>query len=213
MLKQTCLLMAAAAAMLAVQPGNLVAGVTVFDNYGPGWSYTYNMGKNVSGYMSSTGECHTAAGFVPTAGGKVTDVWLTVGLDYGPNILKVALLDSNYNGMPAAEMAAWTVQDAMQPVGQTGQTPLHWLLADGPTLVQGNTYWIACSPGDDYMAAGWYFNAIGEIGCTAQRKHVVDTWKLLYGSDHPAFRVDVTPEPATLALVALGGLVALRRRR
>jgi len=150
---------------------------------------------------------------VPTAGGKVTDVWLTVGRNYGPNILKVALLDS-CNYMPAAEMATWTVQDAMQPFGETGQTPLHWLLADGPTLVQGNTYWIACSPGDDYMAAGWYANAIVERGDSTQRKYVTDPWKpLSYGSDHPVFRVDVMPEPATLSLLAVGGLLALRRRR
>ena len=90
---------------------------------------------------------------------------------------------------------------------------LHISGLDGPTIDAGTQYWLmAEAPRDGVTRIAWGSNAMGDRGSVA--RNINDTgWSVRTNRRHRAMRVGVLPEPATVALLSLGGLFCCRRRR
>ena len=136
--------------------------------------------------------------------------------DPNPNELDVWVM-SDSGGLPGAVLESFHFTDAMGPFGS--HNPI--VSADSvvrPSLTGGATYWLAASV-PTVTCAAWNWSVYTESGDSAGRHS--GGWALdTYDRHHGAFRItatelgaDVIPEPATLSLLALGGLAVLRRRR
>ena len=79
-------------------------------------------------------------------------------------------------------------------------------------IVSGQEYAILGEAPGTVSAYSWYFR--GNQDYMPGGKEVIDSGAGWVGSSYDlGFRVHVTPEPATLSLLALGCLAVLRRRR
>ena len=192
---------------------NIASGPNPYQK-GSGWAVR---GPDTGG----TGNADVANPFTVPAPGYVLDkIELAVSLetqyDPNPNELDVWVM-SDSGGLPGAVLESFHFTDAMGSFGW--HNPI--LSADSvvrPSLTGGATYWLAASV-PTVTCAAWNWSVYTESGDSAGRHS--GGWALdTYDRHHGAFRItatelgaDVIPEPATLSLLALGGLAVLRRRR
>ena len=196
---------AVGACTLFLLVGQATANTVVFDNLGS--SDIYGTRGGWTGHKGQSYRLH-ASEFVPSGSGLLEELWAGMFLGVGQNEITLSLL-SDSAGVPDATLWQGTFTDVLGGYGSV----LHVSDLDGPMIDAGTRYWlVAGAPRDGVTRIAWASNAMNDRGDVA--RNINDTgWTVRTNSRHRAMRVAVLPEPTTLALLALGGLVGCRRRR
>lgn len=116
----------------------------------------------------------------------------------------------------ACVLDLWTLVGQMPPNAPSSSHPIppvHLTPPAGPVPAQGQTYWLGVSPKADDTYATWYWNPTDDQGTNAYRLSPAGAWTLQEPVHSGVFRVDVSPEPATVGLLGLGWVALLVRRR
>ncbi len=155
-----------------------------------------------------------AASFVPTANYTYTSATLALNNVNGSSANDYTIsINSDSNSLPGTALD--TASGVSLP--NTGNLTVS---ASGPlTIVSGTTYWLVATPAANGDNGYWYASASYSRPWAYQQSSG-GPWTLDTTGDTPAFEIDGTPngngtppEPATLALLAFGGLILLARRR
>lgn len=208
----------AAAAMLATSTA--ARADVLFSNFGPGDSYLGNAGWSLANGGPFGAHLEDAVIFTVGANGG-SDYFFNsaefgIGLLFGPNVLHVTL-HSDSGGVPGAILEQVTVIDGMGPLStEPGDfNPPVVANFSGNTILQsGMSYWLSVSTDTSTDSwAAWNENIMGDLGLRAFRENG-GPWNPSTGNPRGVFRVNATPVPApgALALLALAGAVARRRR-
>ncbi len=195
--------------VVAAAAQQALAVVTTVDTFGPNFGYLNGTGVTP---MSTTWYYEYANGFTALETGRVCDIWAPLGTLSGTPTLDIMLLDQ-VGGAPGAELGRWTVTF---PSGMDHL--VHLEVEDGPMLSAGDYYYFAVAPTAGAYTYGLW-NLTSLTGYPSADRWYRDATSGPWTSVAPsnplvAFRADVLPEPATLALVGLGlaGLAARRKR-
>jgi hypothetical protein len=183
-----------------------------FDNFGQGNTYNGGTGWTISGQNSVlNADYDQGEQFTALADGIINFIDIAIGHVTGTNNFFVDLHE-DAGGQPGNIISSWT-GGPMQTFGATSDQPINIVNNDpNANLVAGTKYWIIASVPDDTWAA-FNWNSIGDVGPHAFRE-ANGGWQV-GDNTRGAFRIDVTriPGPGALALLALGGIGAARRRR
>jgi len=184
-----------------------LASEIAVDTFGAAWGF-----KSGTGVTPKSGNpAYVFANpFTSAAEGRVVDIWAPLGQISGTPQLDVYLLGDAGNS-PGTVLGSWT---ATFPSGTDNL--VHISVVGGPTLSLGTDYWFAVGPGSNTNVFGLW--NLTDPGDWTDRWYAGDPggpWtEVPPMNELCAFRVDVVPEPATLALVGCGlGSLMLRRRR
>lgn len=183
---------------------NATAAVIAYDNMP---SNTYSGGGNWFG-DNAMGATYALAQSFTSAASDTLDS-LELGM-YGPASTSITISLMNDNSGQLGTTTLWT-GTYTNVLGSPGSIVSLTGLS-GPALVSGTQYWIkAESSTVSTTTASWARNDQGASDVLALSQNS-GPWTNYSG---PAFamRVGVLPEPATLALFAMGGLISLRRKR
>lgn len=201
--------------LLACLVGPLPAG-TIFSDFGTDPSYTSDASSFVDGGVNSFSGLifqSLAVPFTPTTDSVLAQVDLALTYYAVSDSAALVSLRSDNGGFPGAALMSWTVGN-LSPYPTC--CPIVSLFATAPLLLSGGTtYWLQVDPAAPTTLISWDFNNTGASG----------NWDFYLGSDSPgnlysqtytlpAFDVLSTPEPASVALVALGlALASVLRAR
>lgn len=188
-----------AALFFIVNASSVYAG-TIFNNYGPGYTYETSSGWSIGGPNSSS----TANEFTALLTEPVSSIKLGVSLVSGQNRIVVALMTSE-NGNLGTVIETYTVVDQMGNAGSQN-APLIADSVTNPTLVAGEKYWLVISPDGGYAA--WNFNLQGVEGNLQQSFDGGNTWIAFGVLPLGAFEIigtaSTVPEPSSLAILGCG---------
>lgn len=210
--------LAAVAGLIAWGSAGTARAAVVYDTFGPNNGYNGNSAIYVSpGTSVLDGAYYYAKQSVAvpfSAGVNETFDAVTIASYYylNDNSAKINLMSSGSDGLPSQ------VLETLTGTWGTFDSPPRFVSTLHPQLTQNETYWIVVAPGDNSNAVGlWFKNNLGYEGFYAVSPNG-DTGPFTYLADKsplPAMRVEATgtPEPASLTLAAVGGVLALRRRR
>lgn len=182
----------------------------IFDNFGAGDTYQSGSGWTISGSGSPVGtDWDQGDGFTPSQGGAVATIEIAMGLVTGPNEFSLTLYDDNA-GVPGT--AIWSSGPIVGQMGSFGNMnpPIAVNVGGAANVFAGSQYWLVASSADTTWAA-WNQNSISDIGPHVNSQNG-GPWNAS-NTTRGAFRVTLVPSPAGLALLGMGGLVAVRRRR
>ena len=173
------------------------AQITVFDNFGLGWDYQWNMGWSVSGAESGNlFGIEQMMGFVPARGGVVSDIWVAMSYaasDPGYDAVTLRLVTDN-DGRPGAVLEEWVITE-FEDWYQWNE-PIH-LQASGLTYLHADQQYWLWAQADPPTWVMWAFNTIMDVGPIAWRIEG-QYWAPVFWDMHSAFRVDVEIEPEPL---------------
>ncbi len=156
-----------------------------------------------------------ANSFVPAANYTYTSATLALRDDNGTANSYTISINSDSSNLPG------TALDTVSGVSLSSNSDLIVAAAGPLTLVSGTTYWLVAIPAATGDNAAWYFPSTTPPGSTSAWEGTSGgPWKASSNAPSTAFEIDgtpngngTTPEPATLALLAFGGLILLARRR
>ena len=179
----------------------------VYDTFGPGFTYNTLGGWTICAGSPVYVDYDQGDAFTPSQSGYVTDVWAALGFVVGDNTMELRLMD-DAGCIPGNVLETWTFTNEMRDFGYNNP-PLH-AVGSGTTYIDSaHQYWlIASTPGPNTWAA-WNENSVGILGQHAIRT-AMGGWSV--SSDSTGAFAIAVPEPATLALLALSGLLIARRR-
>lgn len=192
-----------------------------YNNYGEDWAALAHDGTMITAPGTATGDLDRAFAFTAEASGYVADVWacLTHNNDFQPGFLASAdllLMDDN-GGEPGQVLETFHFEEEI-PWMWSGQKAVYKEGAGTTHINSGQLYWMVCST-DDPLFPGvptyitWGSNPLGETGWSMRRLDM-GAWDLFVEDQTMgAFRIDVTPEPSTLALLGLLATILPRTRR
>ena len=190
---------------------------TIYSNLGPGDSYNsgaaYGIGP-VFSFNSITGES-----FVPGSNFQFSHARLAVGAPGGGGTQVGVYLEDDNAGNPGAILDSLVEQSPL--LGGAGSV-IQFNCASCPGLTAGKTYWIVAAPAGDTFST-WFYNNTNDNSGVAYNLHsggspTPGSWLDNPTAPRGAFEVDGTqlgsvPEPGSLGLSGMLGLLALRRAR
>ncbi|WP_197527592.1 PEP-CTERM sorting domain-containing protein [Posidoniimonas polymericola] len=209
-MKRTLTWAALAALTLAAQ-APLAGAAVIFNNFGPGNDFG-NGGRVVDGGdgVAAIGDIDQAVAFTVGPADQMAET-LSLGIfvndspAIGTGPVDIILAMDSGDGPGAA------LQTYSTTVNATGKQVLN--VSGAPVLLSANTtYWVVMDAEDEFRGS-WNFNTIGDIGLTAGRTDL-GIWGTRPLDDRMALRVEGrVPEPASLAVLGIGGMVIAGRRR
>lgn len=182
-----------------------------YNTFSANFGYEFLAGSTISGANAQPGYTDTANRFISLATGAITDIWIPVAHNGGPNIFQIQLMSDNAN-QPGTVLESWTLVNQAFPFVPMYQDPIHMTLLSNTVLQQGTPYWLNLVAGDANSWLVWDFTRPPIFETVAQRFAPNGPWNVLNPGFTSAYRIDVVPEPATVAaLVLLAGIAGRRR--
>ena len=89
-------------------PLSAAESVIVFDSYGPDDSYRFDIGYFVGSNEFVT-SVEQAFAFSPLQSGRLSDIWITISLDQGPNAMALFLTE-DANGLPGRVLESFFLE-------------------------------------------------------------------------------------------------------
>jgi hypothetical protein len=204
---------------VACSTAALADGITVYNNFGPGndgfevytgWSWM------IAGVGSGFDPVQNAQWFSPSDSGPLSDIYIALRRVIPPYKDMFVRLCANNNFEPPTEanvVEEWLVNPATLPFAGSQGAPAHLVSALQPTLEAGQSYviWVGF---DNNGNGAWAPNIFNEYVPRRQRTYEYSGWQWqpLGDARAGALRVDIVPEPASLALLLCGLLTVVRRR-
>ncbi len=196
------------------------SGAPVYNNFtGPahdGWDYNWGLGWTVAGEnVPAQYGVEQAMLFYPSQGGVVSDIWVAmwyVPLDSQPDVVTLRLA-ANPNGLPPTPqdvLEEWTIT-SFQSWSQWN--PPQHLVGDGSAVLEaGSSYWLWASGGSTTWC-GWCLNSDPSLLCPHTLRREGENWLDIANETASVFRVDVVPEPVSLAMLMAGMAMLCGRGR
>ena len=186
----------------------------VFSTLTSSGGYDYTAAHRISGASAfPQGYEAYACQFIPSASGRLFSIDLGVAyLPWGGPESQIDVRLSLATGglplsTPALTIGTLTTTIPSGNFGLTTFTPMNEV-----ELVAGTAYWLTLLPHSDTSASAWYNPSSPINGTFGYTSFGTGQWSMADGAGMKAFRVSVIPEPAALALFALGCLLMGRRR-
>lgn len=177
--------------------------IVAFSNFGPGDSYVVNSGWALfSGIYGSQFHSHQ---FVAGASGSLSSIDVAFGHLEGTNDYSVSLRDDS-SDTPGSYITTWfgiaagPFGAANPPIGLPNAFP-------SIVLSSGTKYWVEVKPTTVDTSGAWNYNDQGDTRLTAFNDGTPGI------SRASVFRVNVVPEPASMAALGLGAVALIRRRK
>lgn len=187
------------------------SAVVAFSNFGPGYSYNPNVGWTVAGPGFGT-EQTVATQFTSAASGLLSNIKIALEHVGGPNVAQVTLYEDSGSDTLGNWLITWWGDWGWRHFGDNaGPTTLPNQFTV-PTLTQGVKYWVEARYNAQDSWHAWNYNSIGDVRRTGFSH---DNGATYFYSDEtaPTFEINLVPEPASLAVLGLGALALIRRRR
>jgi hypothetical protein len=195
------------------------ADTIVFDTYTANHGHDMYTGYTIGGtsYAQPLGT-QQAIPFQPTQSGYFSEIYssirLSTAMSAGVNEVKFSIM-SDAGFFPGTILEDITIVDQMATVN-TG-APVHGIATGTTWLDSTQTYWLLARAPETTPATflQWYYNNRSPVltnNCY-WRAGDVGTWALRTAIPAPAVSISVVPEPASLSLLGLAGLLGMPRRR
>jgi len=195
--------------------------VVAYNNFGPG-NNGFEVYLGWSWMLAAPGSgfdpVQNAQWFTPSTGGPLSDIYIGLRKVIPPyrNVFVRLCADNGFAPPTEADiLEQWLVDTAPLAFAGVGQAPPVRLVSVlQPVLDAGRPYVIWVGLNESGGSAAWQPNIYDELAPRRQRTYPygVWTWQALDYSRAGALRVDVVPEPASLAVLLLGLLPVARRR-
>ena len=200
----------ATAALAAAALATASQAVVAFSNFGPDYAYNMSGGWTVSGPTSGFPTQVVAFQFTALAGGLVTDVKVAFGHVAGTNIGEITL----YNDSGSDTVGDWLIKWWM-PLPELGGPDLITLTNpfEIPVLTAGTKYWVGAHYRESDTWDAWNMTSWDDERLGGFSYDGGSTYDYALRVPASAFEVNVVPEPASMAVLALGVVALLRRRR
>ena len=204
--------------------GSLCLGISAnaddaFSNYGPSGAYDVTPGHSWLIGGPGGGTESIAAQFTSAVSGSLDTVTVSLGYGSGGTSWVASLRDDNgADNVGPTTLTSWTFPFTAPT--STGGGTITLTYAGSPIpLVAGTKYWVAVVAGSDDLSGAWWWNSTGDGAPVYQGRQSFSldggvTWTNFFTGPRPVVKVTVVPEPATLAMQAVGvvGLVLCRKR-
>ena len=181
-----------------------------FSNFGPDYAYDIQSGWTVSGPTSGFPTQVVAFQFTSLASGPLSSVVIPLGHVQGTNIGEVNL----YNDSGSNTVGDWQIKWWM-PLADFGGPDLLTLTNpfETPVLVAGAKYWIVAHYRENDTWDAWNWTTLEDERLCGFSYNGGDTYNYSMQVPAGAFEVNVVPEPASFAAIAIGVMALFGRRR
>lgn len=199
----------------------LAEPITVYNNFGPGndgfevWlGWSWMLAAPGSGFDP----VQNAQWFQPGASGPLSDIYIGLRKVIPPyrNVFVRLCADNNFEPPTEADiLEEWLVDTAPLAFAGVGQAPPVRLVSVlHPMLDAQRRYVLWVGLNESGGSAAWQPNIYDQLEPRRQRTYPygIWTWQALTSDRAGALRVDIVPEPASLALLLFGLLPVVRRR-
>jgi len=198
---------AVAAAALVLLTVARVNAAIVFDNFGPSNGYR-NYGTWFGTYPELFASSVEATKFTPSQDGFLYRLTTAMWLGSPRNEITLSLRADD-NDQPGQTLWQQTFVNKLASYGSVAVFDQ----LNGPQLSASTPYWLVVTTPDDGVTHHLWYDGVVSGESTARRPVDSGTWRVYDGYEGRGTRVEVVPEPATLALGTLALFPPLMSRR